>query len=157
MLEVYKLYPQYKVQQDRRQSIIPVTFDRRSGIDRRSTDRIKLETNLTRDIFIVKGKISELRNNEKIGFMHKIPFAGKIFEMNNGNNQTKKDFKIQSDSKSMIKAGMIVGALATTMSSLFLGITGVVVAIGSGVYFGCKAVKQAISSQLKTKNARKTD
>lgn len=54
MERISSLYPQYQRSQDRRQQNIPVAIDRRSGKDRRSEDRVQLDTRLTRDIFEVK-------------------------------------------------------------------------------------------------------
>ncbi len=50
---ITRLYPQYQRSQDRRQRNIPVAIERRSGQDRRSTDRVALDSQLTRDIFEV--------------------------------------------------------------------------------------------------------
>lgn len=64
-MDVVRLYPQYNIMQERRQQnapVSPVAFERRSGTERRSGDRIKLDTNLTRDIFEIKSKVSQIEN-----------------------------------------------------------------------------------------------
>ena len=62
MYRVNRLYPQYRQSQDRRQQNIPVAVDRRSGRDRRSEDRVQLDTQLTKDIFQVKSKVAQIES-----------------------------------------------------------------------------------------------
>ena len=60
LYRVTRLYPQYQRSQDRRQNNYPVAIERRSGLDRRSQDRVVLDKQLTKDIFEVKSKVSKL-------------------------------------------------------------------------------------------------
>ncbi len=150
MLQVGKLYPQYRVMQDRRQLNAPVQFERRSGIDRRELQRIKLDTNLTRDVFEIRNTINTV--NQKA--VENIPFAQKILSIMNtaetrklltGVDKTGQE--IQSSNGS--KAGILTAALASTFGLLLLGAAGVVVGLGAGFYVGCKSIKNVILSHIK--------
>lgn len=166
MLEVNRLYPQYKVRQERRQQkapVSPVAFERRSGIDRRTDDRIKLDTTLTRDIFEVKNKVSQLQkttqsNSEKINFTQNVSRAVQksiksdqfIKTAKPNTAETPKTIqKAKSDAGAL--AGVLAVVLGGTLASTLLGVAGVGIAIGLGAYFGGKVLRSAIVSHLKNK------
>lgn len=166
MLEVSKLYPQYIVMTDRRQQasgVSPISFERRSGMDRRSENRVILDTTLTRDIFEVKNKVTQIqktahKNIEKITFSQNISKATQnLLKADQFIKTTKPTFtdspKIVAKAKS--DAGAIAGILAVvlggTLASAFLGVAGIGVAIGLGAYFGGKILRSAIISHLKNK------
>ncbi|OGI04949.1 MAG: hypothetical protein A2104_00005 [Candidatus Melainabacteria bacterium GWF2_32_7] len=163
-MKVYNLYPQYRVQQERRQYSVPVEDERRSGEDRRTSERIKLDTNLTKDIFVVRNSISKLQNAEKnysdqmlTKTIDNVPFARKFLtvikafndqEINKElNNNLKKDNK--SLSTATTAAGALTGVLAAFMGSLLLGPAAAIAGLGVGFYFGSKLFKYAISSHIK--------
>lgn len=166
MLEVTKLYPQYIVMQERRQQanpVSPVAFERRSGIDRRSGERIKLDTTLTRDIFEVKNKVAQIQktakqHSEKIALPQNISKAAQhSIKTDEFIKTTKQDST--ANSKIIIKpksqagalAGILAAVLGGTLASAFLGPAGVGIAIGIGAYFGGKVLRSAIVSHLKNK------
>ena len=59
---ITNLYPQYQYSQDRRQNNIPVAIERRSGNDRRSQNRVTMDSKLTRDLYEVKERVAKLEN-----------------------------------------------------------------------------------------------
>ena len=64
MLDICKLYPQYNLLRERRlKESVSIPYDRRSGSDRRTTDRVKLDTGITRDIFEIKNKLMRLKKS----------------------------------------------------------------------------------------------
>lgn len=172
MLDAYKLYPQYAVKSDRRQQSAPVAFDRRSGMDRRSPDRVKLDTNLTKDIFVVRNSVAALHKKDMQAAqmssetLKNIPFAGKFLShveklknqevskiagnTNFSDLNLKKENKIQMNkSNTAPNAGMAAGAVATAMSLMFIGAAGAIVAAGTSFYLACKSVKNVVLTHLK--------
>ena len=169
MMDVFKLYPQYRVPQDRRQQNIQIPTDRRSGFDRRSDDRVKLNGNLTKDIFVVKSSLSQLQNSEKnhsnkmlIKALDSTSFGRKVLsalqsvnnqEMNKETGKTrlldnlKNNSKIQSTTT--VAAGALIGIFAAVMTSLFANTAAAIVSLGVGFYFGSKFVKNVIATHLK--------
>ena len=166
MLEINKLYPQYNIIKERRQAVAPVSkvaLERRSGVDRRSDDRPKLDTALTRDIFEIKSKVAQIQktapqNAEKINFTQN---ASKVIQNSLKSDQFIKSTKPNSvDSpkvpkKSETNVGALTGLLAVvlggTLASTFLGVAGVGIAIGIGAYLGGKVLRNAIVSHMKNK------
>lgn len=170
-MDVVRLYPQYNIIKERRQPtapILPISFERRSGFDRRSDDRIKLDTTLTRDIFEIKGKVAQIQQiaqksapqkTEKITFNQNIAKAAQnsiktdqFIKATNSTNLAdtpKKIAKPKSDAGAL--AGILAVVLGGTLASAFLGVAGVGIAIGLGAYFGGKALRSAIVSHLKNK------
>lgn len=162
MLAIHKLYPQYSIVNDRRKQSSPVEFDRRSGIDRRSPDRVQLDTGLTRDIFEIKSKVSQLQNTaqkkaENITFTQNAP---KIAQNNLKTDQfirTTKPESTNQNSPSNIasesSAASAAGALACVFGGIIaascLGSVGAGMAIGLSTYFGGKVFKEIIVSHLK--------
>lgn len=162
MIGIHKLYPQYRVIEDRRQQESPVTFERRSGAERRSEDRVKLDTNLTRDIFEIKSKISQVqktdpKNSDKITFAQNTTNAAQNSIKTDQFVRTTKqnDVEIPKDTKSPSTAPMLAGVFASVLggmvASAFLGPGGVAVAVGIGTYFGFKLLRQVISTHMKDK------
>lgn len=163
MLDVVKLYPQYRVAYERRQQNVPVENDRRSGVDRRSTDRVKLDTNLTRDIFEVKNKVSDLqkpkqKDAEKVNFTHNVTRAAQnsiktdqFIKTTKPNSADNKTTFTKSSSNSNALAGVLGIILGGTLATTLLGPAGVGIAVGLGAYFGGKFLKTAIVSHMKNK------
>lgn len=160
MLEIHRLYPQYRIMQDRREQNTPVSFERRSGIDRRSEDRVSLDTNLTRDIFEIKSKVSQMQKSdpkttEKISFTQNVSKAAQNSIKTdqfikttkpNPTDDNKKDSK--PESSTALAAGILASVLGGIVTSAFLGPVGVGIAIGIGTYFGLKLLKQVVNSHL---------
>lgn len=165
-MDVIKLYPQYSITQERRQKVAPVspvTYERRGGMDRRSDDRIKLDTTLTKDIFEIKSKVAQLEKNQP-KIVEKITFGQNISKAAQNSIKTDQFIKtikpILSDTtKEMVKsksnagtlAGLLSVVLGGTLASAFFGVAGVGIAIGLGAYFGAKILKNVIVSHLKNK------
>lgn len=168
MLEVNRLYPQYTIIQERRQQKSPVSqvaFERRSGIDRRNDNRLRLDTTLTRDIFEVKDQISKIskptqqlaQKVDKTAFTQNITKAIQSLKIDQFVKTAKTEAtevpKALSKGKSDVGAiaGVIGIMLGGVLASTFLGVAGIGVAIGLGTYFGGKILKQAIVSHLTRK------
>lgn len=162
MLDIVKLYPQYNMTQDRRQQKISVPFERRSGIDRRSDDRVKLDTNLTRDIFEVRNKVSQMQKAapqkaEKITFTQNIPNATQHSIKSDQFIKTiKPDInKPKPLDKKDLHEGMLGGAVASifggAIASTLCGNAAIGIALGLGVYLGGKLLKNAIAFHIKKK------
>lgn len=182
-MDVCRLYPQYNLTQDRRKQQAPTTaypYERRSGAERRSGDRVTLDTGLTKDIFEIRNKLTEIKQvaqqksntdsfqqsaNQKT---EKIAFKGSI--SNAAQNSIKTDTFIKTTipefketpkeaAKSNADAGALGGLLAVvlggTIASTFLGVAGVGIAVGLGAYFGGKLLRSAISSHLTDKISKK--
>lgn len=164
-MEVSKLYPQYYITKERRQqnASSPVKYERRSGMDRRVDDRIKLDTTLTKDIFEIKSKVAHIqktlpKNIEKITFKQNI---AKAFQNSIKTDQFIKSTKpnLKESPKELNKAKSDIGAragllgvmLAGTFSAAVMGVAGAVVAVGLGVYVGGRVLAKAIASHLKNK------
>jgi hypothetical protein len=155
-MKIYSLYPQYTVNQERRTQSNPVFDDRRSGLDRRSNDRIKLDSALTKDIFVVRNKINSMQEKDPIGFTNHNANAFKALTdiINPVKKQDLANLKLKNTMENVKsdvnqQAGIIGGALASVMSVLLTGASSAVVALGTVVYIGCKSVKNVISSYLK--------
>lgn len=155
MLSVQRLYPQYVTVTDRRKQNVPVAFERRSGLDRRSQDRVTMDTKLTRDIFEVKNKISQFQNIEPISFSKNISKAAinniktdmfiKTGKVDGANlfNKVK-----DASSATALLAGVLAVGMVGALAGAFFGPAAGVVAVGFGAYLGGKVLKQAIVSQL---------
>lgn len=156
MLEFQRLYPQYNVIADRRKQSVTVPFERRTGEERRSQDRVQLDTTLTRDIFEVKNKISQMQKTSPINFAQDVSKAPpsalnsdqfvKATKPSNNDNQPPK--KSDPPSTTAIVGGILAVTLAGVLAGAFLGIGGAVVAVGLGAYIGGKALKQALVSHM---------
>ena len=168
-LDVIKLYPQYNIISERRQKVAPVSpvspsgVERRSGMDRRNDDRVKLDTNLTKDIFEIKNKVAQIQNLQPKA-VEKITFSQNIAKATQHSLKTDQFIKtvkpnLTESPKEIAKSKSNVGALAGlagvvlggTLASAFLGVAGVGIAIGLGAYLGAKFLRSAIISHLKNK------
>lgn len=169
-MDVARLYPQYNIMNERRKqstSFSPnsnIPFERRSGIDRRSDDRVQLDTNLTRDIFEVKNKVNQMQQKASPQKTHTVNFSRNIEKaaLNSINTdqfiKTIKPNQIETPKqieKAKTEAGSL-GGIATAMlggimASALLGTAAVGVAVGLGVYFGLKLVKNAIATHFNDK------
>ncbi len=163
MHKIANLYPQYKITPDRRQQNIPVAIERRSGHDRRSKDRVMLDSQLTRDIFEVKSKIAQLES-----------LAPKFFETNvttkpptfgNMNNLTqdqlvkqtkpidikeieRKQAELQDRASLSFQIGVITAALAFGVALASMTGIGAVIAIGTSLYVGGRILKAVIAREM---------
>lgn len=162
MLDVVKLYPQYNMTQDRRQQKVSVPFERRSGVDRRSDNRVKLDTNLTRDIFEVRSKISQMQKvepqkTEKLTFSQNISKAAPHLAKNDQFIKTiKPDInKPKPLDKKDLHEGILGGAIASifggAIASTLCGAAAAGIALGLGVYLGGKLLKNAIALHINKK------
>lgn len=161
MYKVRALYPQYQYSQDRRQQNIPVAYDRRSGGDRRNQDRVQLDTQLTRDIFEVKGKIKDITGT--ISFNSDQNNIKNITNTNAVNSmqadqfiksqnavQTNQEAATKSESSNNnFQTGILALALAGVLFTPFIGPVGLVIAASATVYVGAKVLKEAVSHQVK--------
>lgn len=161
MYRITSLYPQYQYAQDRRQQNIPVEFDRRTGVDRRAQDRVKLDEKLTRDIFEVRGKVKDItgtisfdssQNNVKNLANINAISAVQSDQFIKTQNQTEQNILANNtpDSPSRpLEAGLLAVALAGVLFTPFIGPIGAVIALGSTFYVGAKLLKSAVAQQVK--------
>ncbi|MBQ9245181.1 hypothetical protein IJ182_02815 [bacterium] len=159
---ILNLYPQYRRSEDRRQQNIPVAVDRRSGQDRRSQDRVALDKQLTKDIYDVKSQVSKFENFAPKLFADNITTQSPNFaSMNNFTQdqlvkETKPDpsaiarqeAKLQDQASNSFKAGILSAALAAAIAVSFLGPTGAVIAVGTGLYIGGRILKTVIAKEM---------
>lgn len=171
MLDVVKLYPQYNLSKERRKEISPVSpvgYERRSGDDRRSEDRVKLDSKLTQDIFELKSKISQLNPGFPTTKSQEVSFtrnATTAIQNNIKADQFIKSAELTPKNlvdtpaeaqKANSQNGALGGVLATVLggtlaTALLGGLAGIGVTIGVGAYFGGKFLKNAIVSHIKNK------
>lgn len=147
MIKVDTLYPQYKIIQDRRREenpVSPVAFERRSGIDRRSPDRVRLNSQLTRDVFEVKGKINTIKQTQKMA--EKVPFTSNVLNILKPNNKTMTD---ASSKVETAKVAAVSGVFLGLLAALTLNPIAGVAALAIGSYVGAKAFKAAVASHIK--------
>lgn len=165
MLEVYRLYPQYKIVSDRRIQNVPVENDRRSGVDRRSQSRISLDTELKRDIFEIKSKVSQVektspKNFEGVSYRQNSSLATQeisardqfVKTVNEANNTPAKEVQVSNGNKDLMLAGVMLSVMAGVISAAFLGPVAAGIGIGVGVYLGGKLLRQTVSSHLNEKD-----
>lgn len=163
MYNITRLYPQYKTTGDRRQNNIPVAFERRSGQDRRSTDRVMLDTRLTRDIFEVKNKIAKLEAlSPKLFQDNIIKHAPNFSETNNLKNdyyvkETKPDpteikrleAKIEANQNLKFQIGLIAASLLGAVGLSFLSGVGAFIVLGTSIYLGGRVLATVFKEHLK--------
>ena len=149
MIKVDTLYPQYKVIQDRRKQetpVSPVAFERRTGIDRRSPDRVRMHSALTKDIFELKGSVNNIKQSQKIA--EKIPFTSQIL------NMVKPNSKIDSSAANKVetaKVAALSGVFLGLIGALALGPIAGVASVAFGGYVGAKAYKAMVASHIEPK------
>lgn len=155
MERISSLYPQYQRSKDRRQQNIPVAIDRRSGKDRRSEDRVQLDSQLTRDIFQVKQSVARLEAIAPKLFVSNVTRNVPTFGAKNNMTQdqlvitsekafseeVKKEEELQDSASTTFKLGVLASSLFAAFALSFLGSAGVVIAIGTGLYIGAKVLK----------------
>ncbi|MDD3237940.1 MAG: hypothetical protein PHV37_07585 [Candidatus Gastranaerophilales bacterium] len=162
MLEVQRLYPQYKAIADRRQSSVPVDVERRSGRERRSQDRVVMDTRLTRDIFEIKSRVNSLQKPEasnvtKVANVQNTEKAAATAGVADSfvkakspeNTSSIKDYKPSKESQ--VAAGAIVGALGGVLGAALLGPVAAGVAAGIGMFVGGKFLAYAVQNHLNGK------
>ncbi len=161
MYQITRLYPQYQPGKDRRQQNIPVAVERRSGIDRRGSDRVVLDKQLTKDIFEVKRQIAKIESlAPKIFETNIVKQAPTFTSMNNmTQDQLVKEVKpdpsaiarqeaaLQSKASTSFQIGMISAALAAAIVISFMGSAGAVIAIGTSIYIGGRILKTLIEKE----------
>ena len=167
MERISSLYPQYQRSQDRRQQNIPVAIDRRSGKDRRSEDRVQLDTRLTRDIFEVKKSVAKIEALAPQLFVSNVTKQAPTFGAKNNMVQDQlvisstKDFseeireeeKLQEKASTNFKVGVIASSLLAAFALSFLGSAGIVIAIGTGLYLGARVLQSLVIKETnKSKN-----
>ncbi len=163
MNRITRLYPQYQRSQDRRQRSIPVAIERRSGTDRRSNDRVALDSQLTRDIFEVKSKIAKIESLTPKFFEANVMSQAPSFSSKMTHDilvkQTKPDMTTQAkeDAKQPDKAstafqvGIIAAALTCAFGLSFLSSAGAVIALGTALYIGARVLKTVIAREVSDK------
>jgi len=161
MNKISRLYPQYQFNNDRRKNNIPVPFERRSGRERRSEDRIMLDSRLTRDIYQVKEQAAKLESLAPKLFsrnvsIHQPDFLSKNnLEHDQFLRASKPDMteKIRQEAKSKfdtgLKIGIVSGIAAGITALAFLGPIGAAAAAGSVFYIILSASKKAAEAHLK--------
>ena len=162
MYRVNRLYPQYQRSQDRRQQNIPVAVDRRSGQDRRSEDRVQLDTQLTRDIFQVKSKVAQIESMSPNFFTSCVAKNPVTFSaMNNMTNDVvvketkldpteiaRREAEIQAKEATKFQVLVIGAALLAAVGISAMSTAGIVVAVGTGLYIGARTLKVLIGNHV---------
>lgn len=166
LYSVQRLYPQYQRSQDRRQRDIPVAIDRRSGQDRRSADRVVMDKQLTKDIFEVKSKVAKLESlSPKLFSDNVIKQAPSFSAMNNMTQDVlfkeskpdptelaRQEIKLKEKEATAFKAGMLAFGLAAAIGLSYMSTAGAIIAIGTGLYIGTRALKAVIVREMKDKD-----
>lgn len=162
-MEIKRLYPQYKMTNDRRQNQLPVDIDRRSGFDRRNNERLTLDNKLNQDIFEVKSKIQNQQISEQKApntpafeqNMSKIiqnsEVGDKFVKSKTNENEKKVEFNNKIDPATLNAGGALALIFTGAILSTFLGPAAIGVGVGIGAYFGIKLLNEAIKSHLDKK------
>ncbi len=160
---ITNLYPQYHYTQDRRQNNIPVAIERRSGTDRRSQNRVVMDSKLTRDLYEIKNRIAKLDNFSQKTLTQKISVQNPYFASKNTLTQdtfikaakpdnteiARQEAKMQEKADMSYQAGMMAAALAGAIALSFMGPAGAVIAFGSAFYIGSRVCKNIIAKEIK--------
>lgn len=159
MNRISNLYPQYQYSQERRQNNVSVAIERRSGIDRRNAQRINMDSKLTKDIYEVKGQIAKLDklfNQQQSTIMQSFaarnnPTQDQFIKTTKPDSTeiTRQESKLEHNSDTSFKMGILAAALAGVATVSFLGPVGAVIAAGSIFYIGSKILKTTIETELK--------
>lgn len=169
MNRITSLYPQYQRTQDRRQQNIPVAIDRRSGHDRRSSDRVALDRQLTKDIFEVKSQVAKLEALAPKLFESRVTTQAQSFgSLNNMPNDmlvkevkpdmasiARQEAKLQDKASTSFQLGVLSAALAAAIAVSFMGSAGAVIAVGTSIYIGARVLKTMIARELKENDKTK--
>ncbi len=167
--KIASLYPQYRSSEDRRKQNIPVAIERRSGFDRRSSDRVVMDKQLTKDIFEVKSKISKLEAIAPKLFESRVTTQAPTFAAKNNftqdqlvksikpdmSEQARQDAILKDKADTSFQVGVIASALAAGLVLAFIGTPGAVIAIGTGIYIGARALKAAYEKEIKEEQETK--
>ncbi len=158
-----KLYPQYNIVNDRRKSSVPVELDRRSGGERRSADRLQLDTGLKKDIFEIKSKIQNIQKTDPqnveqskakdVSFTRAAAdkmtiHTGDEFIKTIVKNEPKVEIP-KADSTPPSAMGAMAFMLGGIIAATTMGAAAVGAVVGLGAYFGAKIIKEVVSSRLK--------
>lgn len=157
LVDVVKLYPQYNIVKERRTQSSPVSFERRSGVDRRSENRVQLDTKLTRDIFEVRNKVSQLQSPSKQKVENTASFKGIsmapqiskdefVRTKQNDNNPKPIEKKDSQEGALGLAFGSILGG---ALAAIFMGSAAIGVTLGLGLYMGARLFNAAISGHIK--------
>lgn len=171
MTNLTNLYPQYRRTADRRQQNIPVAVERRSGVDRRSQERVALDSKLTKDIYEVKSQVAKLEALAPKLFENNVTTQSPTFaSMNNfTQDQLVKEAKpdpsaiarqkaqLQDKASVSFQIGILSAALAGAIAVSFMGTTGAVIAIGTSLYIGARVVKALIVKEMKEEEKTKNN
>ena len=176
MQKIESLYPQYQFKKDRRQQNIPVAIERRSGRDRRSENRVQLDTQLTRDIFEVKKQVAKIEAIAPKLFEANISAQAPTFgSMNNLQNDQllkekqidmaeieRKEEQLQDKASLSFQLGIIAAALAFGVAISCMSTVGAVIALTTAGYIGARVLKALIVKQMqdddiKTDKVKKTN
>lgn len=162
---IQRLYPQYQRSQDRRQRDIPVAIDRRSGQDRRNQDRVVMDKQLTKDIFEVKSQIAKIESlSPKLFSDNVIKQAPTFSAMNNMTQDVllkeakpdpselaRREIALKEKEATTFKAGIFAFAIAAAIGLSCLSTVGAVIAVGTGLYVGVRALKAVITKEMQDK------
>lgn len=162
MDKITKLYPQYQFSKDRRQQDIPVAVERRSGKDRRNSDRIRMDSQLTKDIFEVKEKVAKFESMAPKLFEANISRQAPTFTgMNNMQNDQlvkekklqlaeieRQEEKLQDKASLSFQIGIIAAALAFSIAVSFMSSIGSVIAVTTAAYIGARVLKALVTREV---------
>lgn len=168
MYDITRLYPQYRKSSDRRQQNIPVAVERRSGTDRRSSDRVALDSKLTRDIFEVKSKVAQLESLSPKLFESNVVKQAPSFSSMNQTTQdilvketrpdpseiARQEAKLAEKKETAFKIGVIAASLAAAIALASLSSAGAVIAVGTSLYIGSRILKSIIVKEMKDENEK---
>lgn len=171
LYRVTRLYPQYQRSQDRRQNNYPVAIERRSGLDRRSQDRVVLDKQLTKDIFEVKSKVAKLEALSPQLFAQNVTKQAPTFSAMNNMTQdilvkeskpdptelARREAELQDKASTTFQIGLITAALTCAIGLSFLSSAGAVIALGTGLYIGARVLKTLIAKHIKDKDKVEKD
>ncbi len=168
MTNITRLYPQYRRSEDRRQHNIPVAVERRSGMDRRGQSRISLDKQLTKDIYEVKSQVAKIESLAPKLFENNIMTQSQTFaSMNNFTQdllvkETKPDSaeiarqeaQLRDKASTSFQMGVLSAALAGAIAVSFMGTTGAIIAIGTGLYIGARVIKALVVKEMKEEDIK---
>ena len=171
-MDTYKiasLYPQYQKSEDRRKQNIPVAIERRSGIERRSNDRVVMDKQLTKDIFQVKSQITKLESIAPKLFNNQVTTQAPNFASKNNFTQdqlvkeakpdpteiARREALLKDKADTNFQIGIIASALAAGIVLSCIGTAGAVIAIGTGIYIGARIFKTAYEKEIKESDKSK--
>lgn len=141
MLKITNLYPQYNNSRDRRQQNIPVTVERRSGVDRRSSDRLQLDSRLTQDIFAVKNQVAKLGSIAPVFFKGNNLNADEFTHEYDNQKDIDSEKSLRDKASIPFKIGVLGSAAALGVLISFLTPMQACLAIGATISLGIAIMK----------------